>query len=162
MKRYAEEQPYWETTVAPGQSQGEIVDLLEQFGATNTIMMSGQSQGKQAWVVRFQLEGKVYRFLFAPLDCINPNKTSSFGGKKRLASEQAKYQMGRRAVYMVKAVLTAAQDDPAALFGFLELPGIRNNAGLPATAAEVDVDELTAALPDIHIVDSYLLGDGKA
>lgn len=161
MKRYAEDQPYWATTVAPGNSQGEVIDLLEQFGATNTVFMSGQSQGKQAWVVRFQLEGKVYRFLFTPLDCQYPLRSYSFGGKKRLASDQAKYQMGRRAVYMVKAVLTAAQDDPAALFGFLELPGVRNSAGLPATAAELDVDELTSSLPDIQIADSYLLGEGS-
>lgn len=161
MKRFAEDQPYWDTTVAPSKSQGEIIEMLESFGAENTVFMSGQSQGKQAWVIRFQLESRVYRFLFTPLDCKYPLLSRSYGGKRRLATDQAKYQMGRRAVYMVKAILTAAQDDPAALFGFLELPGVRNSAGLPATAAELNVDELTSSLPDIQISSTFLLGDGQ-
>jgi hypothetical protein len=30
--RYAEEANYWDTTVLPGNSQGEIIALLEEFG----------------------------------------------------------------------------------------------------------------------------------
>jgi hypothetical protein len=46
--------------------------------------------------------------------------------------------MGRIAVYFVKAILTAAEAQPAALFGFLELPGAHPGA-IPVTAAELDI-----------------------
>ena len=35
---YAEDMNYWDTTVAPGKSMGEIQELLEDFGVTNMIV----------------------------------------------------------------------------------------------------------------------------
>lgn len=157
MKRFAEDANYWTTTVMPGTSQGEISDLLEQFGATAVIIITGQVQGRIAWVIRFQWEGRSYRFLFTPLTCRKPEISYSFSGKRRTVLEQSKYQMGKVAVNFVKAVLTAAETTPAALFGFLELPAV-TQSGMPATAAELDVDGLTAALPEINI---KLLGEGE-
>lgn len=148
MTRYAEDANYWATTVAPAVSQGEIIALLEEFGATAVFMMQGQAGGKLAWVIRFQWDGRSYRFTFTPLECANPYKSYSFGGKRRQASDQARYQMGRIAVAFVKAILTAAEATPASLFGFLELPGARPGS-IPPTAAELDVDGLTAALPEL-------------
>ena len=41
--RFAEKANYWATTVHPAKSQGEIIELLEEFGAVNYQMMQGQS-----------------------------------------------------------------------------------------------------------------------
>jgi hypothetical protein len=154
--RYAEDANYWETTVHPAKSQGEIVELLENFGADSVMVVQGQAGGNYAWMIRFRWDGRNYRFLFTPLACRTPEKQSSFGGKRRAHSEQARYQMARTATHFVKAILTAAEAEPGALFGFMELPGAGSRAGVPAIASEIDVrqlvDDSTPLLPDI-IVD---------
>ncbi len=141
MKKFAEEFNYWNTTVHPSKSQGEIIAMLEEFGIQNTQVSAGISEGKHAWLIRFHWDGKPYRFLFIPLECKYPSKRMSFGGKIRSAEEQSRYQMGRIAVYFIKAVLTAAECQPAALFGFMEL-NAKNKNGLPITAAEIDFNLL--------------------
>jgi len=146
--RFAEDGNYWQTTVHPAKSQAEIMELLEDFGTFNMIISQGQAQGKRAWMVRFEWRGVVYRFVFVPLECRDPLKEVSFGGKRRPHSEQAYYQMGRIAVYFVKAILTAAETNPDALFGFVELPGAgTHGGGLPITAAELGIEGLVGALP---------------
>jgi hypothetical protein len=157
MTRFAEDANYWDTTVHPAKSLGEIQEILEDFGVTNTLVTQGQAGDQLAWVIRFEWQGRTYRFLFTPLKCRFPNKISTFAGKKRTAEEQARYQMGRIAVYFVKAVLTAAEAQPAALFGFLELPGATHRSGIPATASELGIQGLTAALPEIKLPE---LGSG--
>lgn len=149
--RYAEEANYWSTTVHPAVSQGEITQLLDSFGAQAIMVMSGQSAGRFAWLIRFQWNDRSYRFAFRPLICKNPNKSYSFGGKRRSAEDQSKYQMGRIAVHFVKAILTAAEADPAALFGFVELPGA-GHGGIPSIASELDVDGIVGALPNINVL----------
>ena len=148
--RFAENANYWDTTVHPAKSLGEIQELLESFGAMNTIITQGQAGEKLAWLIRFQWRERVYRFVFTPLECRWPNNTRSFGGKRRAHSEQARYQMGRIAAWFVKAILTAAEANPAALFGFLELPAARPG-GMPPTAAELDVTGLISILPPIRV-----------
>ena len=78
---YAENAPYWNTTIHPAKSQAEIVEMLEAFGAESIMTMQGQSLGKHAWLVRFQWIDRNYRFLFMPKTCRNPEKVSRFGGK---------------------------------------------------------------------------------
>lgn len=108
------------------------------------------------------MEGKTYRFIFVPRDPQQPNESKLYGKIRRTRKEQAVCQMGRRAVNMVKNVLACAEDDPAALFGFLELgSGLYNEGGLPATAAEINVDGLSRALPEIKINNPYLLESGE-
>lgn len=158
-RTYAEDMNYWSTTVHPSISQGEISKMLEEFGASSVLVMTGQAGGRYAWLIRFQWEGRSYRFAFSPLPCRGPQRAYTFSGKKRTAEEQARYQMGRIALGFVKAILTAAEASPAALFGFMELPGVRSESGIPVTAAELDVSELTGALPEIT-VRPLLLGDG--
>lgn len=158
MARYAEEANYWTTTVHPAKSQGEISEMLDDFGATAVFTMTGQVNGKYAWLIRFQWQGRQYRFTFIPLTCADPNKSFSFPDRKRrTADEQARYQMGRIAVNFVKAILTAAEATPAALFGFIELP-IKNDQGLLATTAELDIEGLTSALPALTL---KALGTGQ-
>lgn len=159
MTIYAEDRPYWDTIVSPANSQGEITDLLERFGATTVFMMSGVAGGRAAWMIRFQWQERSYRFTFVPLTCREPNKINTYGKVRRTHADQARYQMGRIAVNFVKAILTAAEATPAALFGFLELPGARPGSGIPPTAAELNVNGLVAALPDIDLPP--LLEDGK-
>lgn len=160
MMRCAEDANYWDTTVHPAKSLGEIQEMLEGFGVTNIITTQGQiAGGGTAWLVRFQWNNRAYRFIFAPLGCRYPNKISSFNGKKRVHSEQARYQMGRIAVWFVKAILTAAEANPHALFGFLELPGAARRGSIPPTAAELDVDVLTASLP---LIDLPMLEEGES
>ena len=144
--RYAEETNYWQTTVQPAKSQGEIVELLEDFGALNQAIMQGQAGGRYAWLVRFEWNQKSYRFAFVPLECKFPDKISSFNKKKIMHTKQAKRQMGRIAVYFVKAILTAASTNPDALFGFLELP---SGEGLPRTAGELGLDHVVSLLPQL-------------
>lgn len=146
--RYAEKANYWETAVHPAKSQGEIMEMLDEFGATASALMQGQADGRYAWLIRFQWQGKSYRFTFVPLVCQYPNKISKFSGKARSHEDQAKYQMGRIAVYFVKAILTAAEAHPFALFGFMELPETARNGALPMVAGELDSDRITSALPD--------------
>lgn len=155
--RYAEDANYFQTTVHPAASQGEIAQMLDEFGATAIMTATGEAGGRYAWAIRFQWMGRAYRFKFTPLTCQNPDKTYTFGGKKHTAGEQARYQMGRIAVNMVKAVLTAAECDPDALFGFLELPGAATGS-LPPTAAELDVTGLTGLL---DMPQFPMLGDGE-
>lgn len=147
MKRYAEDWNYFDTTVHPAKSQAEIIELLEDFGASNYLIQQGQVGGKFAWLVRFEWQGKSYRFAFTPLDCRSPNHERSFGGKRRTYTEQARYQMGRIAVHFIKAILTAAEANPDALFGFLELPEVATRGGVAVTAAELGAEGLTRALP---------------
>jgi hypothetical protein len=146
MNRWAEEANYWDTTVTPAKSQGEITELLQDFGAESTMMAQGQADGRYAWLVRFRWHEANYRFAFTPLTCQWPLKQSNFAGKRREHSEQAKYQMGRIACHFVKAILTAAEAQPGALFGFMELP-VATHSGVPPVAAELDVSTLLDAAP---------------
>jgi hypothetical protein len=164
MARFAEEANYWNTTVHPAKSQAEIIEMLEDFGAANLMVAQGQANGRLAWMVRFEWQGDSYRFTFIPLECKDPDKTSSFGGKRRSHGEQARYQMGRIAVHFVKAILTAAEAHPHALFGFIELPEAgMHPGGLPVTAGELDVSGLTSALPPLEVGSPvHLLPGGKS
>ncbi len=146
--RYAENSNYWDTTVHPSKSQGEIIELLEDFGADQIMTVQGQSAGKLAWLIRFRWNGANYRFLFTPKMCRYPSKISTFGGKRREHADQARYQMGRTAAWFIKAILTAAEEKQDAMFGFLELPGAGNHpSGIPYTAAELDTHELVSLAP---------------
>lgn len=148
--KYAEDFNYFDTTVHPAKSLGEIQEMLEDFGAEGMIVTQGSAGGNYAWLIRFQWQGRAYRFLFTPLACRWPDKVTSFGGKRRRNDEQARYQMGRIAAWFVKAILTAAETQPAALFGYMELPGARPG-GIPPVAHELDVEELAGMLPPIEL-----------
>ncbi|RJX17567.1 MAG: hypothetical protein C4575_13060 [Desulforudis sp.] len=159
MNRFAEEANYWDTTVSPAKSQGEIMEMLGSFGADSTMVAQGRSGGKYAWMIRFQWQERNYRFAFTPLDCSLPDKISSFGGNKRKHQEQAKYQMGRIAVHFVKAILTAAETQPGALFGFLELPNVAAHpGGVPYIASEVDISTFVETIP---LLPDLIQGDGE-
>jgi len=147
MKRHAEEANYWQTTVSPSRSQGEIMELLNDFGTSNYQITQGRTLGSVAWLVRFEWIGHSYRFIFTPLDCKKPEIVHSFGGDRRPHKEQALYQMGRIAIHFVKAILMAAEAHPHALFGFMELPHTSSGNGLPLTAGELDIIELQSMLP---------------
>lgn len=159
--RFAEDANYWDTTVHPARSQGEISEMLEKFGADAVMIAQGKAGGRFAWLVRFQWQGRNYRFAFTPLVCRVDSKLSSFGGKQRMHIEQAAYQMGRIAVNFVKAILTAAEAQPQALFGFMELPGAAGDrvagTGLPPVAAEIDVSALISAAPLLQL--PFTIGD---
>jgi hypothetical protein len=149
-KEHAEDRPYWATTVHPAKSQGQIIELLENFGAKDMIVSQGHSQGQVAWVIRFKWLGRVYRFVFTPRACRSPDKESSFNSRRRTHADQARYQMGRTAVHFIKAILTAAEEHEGALFGFLELPEAGSHrGGLPLVASEVDMSSLMGDLPPL-------------
>lgn len=150
-KIYAEEMNYFQTTVHPAKSQGEIVALLEEFGVENIIFTQGLSAGRiVAWIVRFEWDGRTYRFGFKPLECLNPDKDKSYGGRRRANKMQAKWQMGRIAVHFTKAILTAATVSSHALFGYVELPEAGTyKDGSPIIAGELGIDGLTGALPNL-------------
>ncbi len=118
-KRYAEDHPYFDTTIAPSKSLSEIQELLNDFSAEAIMAVQGQTAGKYAWMIRFAWESRSYRFLFTPLECRYPTKIRSYKKDRRPNNEQARYQMGRIAVFFVKAILTAAATNPHSLFGFL-------------------------------------------
>ncbi len=152
MKTYAEQSPYWDTTVSPAKSQGEILELLTDFGAEATMIGQGESHGQFAWMVRFAWLGRSYRFVFTPLPLQNPGKLYTVSGRHATAEDRARQQMGRIALNFVKAILTAAQMNPDALFGFLELPNARPGSAVPATAAELDVSVLISASADLFVL----------
>ena len=157
--RYAEDANYWSTTVHPAKSQATIIETLEDFGANSYQIMQGQAGGRFAWLVRFEWHGRSYRFAFTPLEPEFPEKLSAFGGKRRTHEAQTRRQMGRIATHFVKAVLTAAEADPHALFGFMELPDTATTGGLPRIAAELDTSGIVSALPVLP-ADTLLLPDG--
>lgn len=158
--RLAEKANYWSTTVHPTKSLAEIAVRLEEFGATQYTTAQGQAKGRSAWLIRFEWMQQTYRFVFSPLTCEHPDKESAFGGKRRTHRDQARWQMGRIAVHFVKAILTAAEAHPHALFGFLELPEMgMHPGGVPVTAGELNVEGLTSLLPEIGAV--AMLGDGN-
>jgi hypothetical protein len=140
--RYAELGNYWDTTVSPAKSMGEIQEILESFGVEDIMITQGQAAGKLAWIIRFRWQEQTYRFLFTPLVCQWPNQVNTYAGKKRTHDEQARFQMGRIAAWFVKAVLTAAEAQPAALFGFLELPAVAHDGAIPLVASEVNIERL--------------------
>lgn len=144
---FAEDMNYFDTTVPLSRSIGEVGELLDNFGASASIVSQGRSDGKLAIAVRFQYASRTYRFTFIPYPCRNPEKTRKIGGRYRTNAEQAGLQVGRIAVNFVKAILTAAEMNPAALFGFLELPGYGSRAGAPVIASEIPVEDLTGLLP---------------
>lgn len=145
--RKAEQANYFDTTVQPGNSQGEILGLLEEFGAESVMVAQGNANGRFAWLVRFRWNGANYRFVFTPLECEQPDQVNSFGGKRRTHAEQARFQMGRIAIHFVKAILTAAEAQPGALFGFMELPMAAQGSGMPPVAAELDISVLIDKAP---------------
>jgi hypothetical protein len=149
--KYAEDLNYFDTTVHPAKSLGEIQELLEDFGADAIMTTMGQANGTFAWLIRFQWRDHAYRFTFVPAPCRWPNKIMSYSGKRRSNDDQSRWQMGRIAMNFVKAILTAAQTQPAALFGFLELPGARQGSRIPPVASELDVEQLTGLLPGIEL-----------
>jgi hypothetical protein len=51
MKLYAEDSNYWDTTVHPAKSLGEVQELLEDFGVKNMIVTQGKAGGQLAWIV---------------------------------------------------------------------------------------------------------------
>lgn len=157
--RYAENANYWTTKVSPFVSQGEIYAMLKMFGVEGMAITQGQTaDGRDALLVRFGWLGESYRFVFVPLCCEYPDKTRRVGKEVRTHDEQALYQMGRVAMHGVKAILTIAEATPAVLAGFKELPGAGHHAdGMPYTLGELDMRELTAALPAIQIDRSRLL-----
>jgi len=157
--RYAEEANYFDTTVHPAKSLGEIQEMLDHFGAENVFVAQGTAGGKTAWLIRFMWQGKPYRFAFTPLDCRNPEITLTVGGKKLTNSERAKYQMGRIAVHFTKAILTAAEAHPHALFGFMELSTGQPAGQLPPTAGELNVDGLAQALPELSLPQLTISGE---
>ena len=159
--RYAEDANYWQTTVHAARSMGEVIELLEKFGVQRHELRQGQTGGRSAWMIRFEWREATYRFVFVPLECQYPDKVSSFGGTKRPHHKQAEYQTGRRALHFIKAILVAADDQPAALFGFIELPGVSHPSGIPATAAELDVRGLTEKLPELTVSGIGILTDGS-
>lgn len=157
--QYAEELNYFDTTVHPSKSLGEIQEMLEDFGADNVMVAQGKSGGKHSWLIRFMWQGKPYRFIFSPLPCRQSLTEHSYGGKRRTNEEQARWQMGRIAVHFVKAILTAADAHPNALFGFMEIAMAGAPGRLPPTAAELNVDGLVKALPDLDIPSMPLLDE---
>ena len=159
--RFAEKANYWMTTIYPAKSQAAIIKLLEDFGAMSYQIMQGKVGGRYAWLVRFDWKGKSYRFVFTPIECENPEKQSSFNKKRRTHEAQAKYQMGRIAAHFVKAILTAAESHPHALFGFTEIPDTARGGALPMTAGELDTSGIVSALPPLP-GDTFLLTNGGA
>jgi hypothetical protein len=138
MKKFAEEMNYWGTTVHPMKSQGEVLAMLEDFGAESTQVTQGTAGGNYGWLVKFHWKGNTYRFTFMPLVCKNPDLAMGYGGKRLTHKEQSRYQMGRIAVFFIKALLTAAETQPDALFGFLELPSKTGGYTTPREALEKD------------------------
>lgn len=157
MKKFAEDMSFFDTSVPPGKSLGEIQTLLEEFGADNYQVSQGQSGGKYAWLIRFTWMGKPYRFAFTPIDCRQPQLVRSYAGKKRINEEQSRWQMGRIAFNFCKAILNAAEMHPHALFGFMEISAGTQPGCLPRTAGEMDVDDLVKALPDFDGTSMLLI-----
>ncbi len=156
--RTAEEANYFMTTIHPAASMGEIQAMLDDFGADAIQTMSGSQDEKSYWMIRFRWLGRFYRFTFQPLQCANPEKIITVAGKKRTCSDQAKYQMGRIAVFAVKAVLTASEAMPGALYGFAELAA-QNGDGIPIIVSELDITGINKCLPDLS--KNLQLKDGK-
>lgn len=154
MKRFAEKANYFTTTIHPAQSMGEIQAMLDDFGAASVQTATGIEKGVPTWMIRFNWLGQFYRLTFTPLICEFPDKEMTVSGKRRTCFEQAKYQMGRIAVFAVKALLTAAEAMPGALMGFAELQAV-NQDGMPITVQELDLPKLSAAST------KFLLQDGK-
>lgn len=157
-KNYAELMNYFDTSVHPMKSLGEIQEMLEEFGAQNVTVVQGQTQGIHAWLIRFMWRDRPYRFVFVPMPCRLPQQIRSFAGKKRTHEEQSRWQMGRIAVNFVKAILTAAGASPHALFGFMEISVGAQPGRLPPTAAEMDVTGLVQALPGVDMVPMLIDG----
>lgn len=74
-----------------------------------------------------------------------------------------KWQVSQDAVDFVKAILTAAEAHPHAIFGFIELPQAgMHPGGLPLTAGELGASGLTSALPHLEVGSLvHLLPGGK-
>jgi hypothetical protein len=162
--KYAENSPFWRTTVNPYKSQGEITALLDDFGAEAVGVMSGRIGGETAWMIRFNWRGHSYRFEFQPLP-LKPRpkfaKDLTDLQKKKL-QDQRICQMGRIALTFVKAMLTAADTKPSALFGFMELPDVgKRTNGLPFTAGQLDTSNIQKTFRALPSSDDFAIDSNE-
>lgn len=134
-KEWAQDFPYWGTTVAASKSRASLDDELDKFGARVIIIATGRMENKISWRISFEYNDKPYLLTFNPLPVYNSTEAKE---------EQAIKQMGRLAFYTVKNLCMAAELLPASLFGFLALT---DACGKTTTAAELGVDNIIGQLP---------------
>lgn len=135
MSKYAQEMPYWGTTVAPEKSRAEIDKLLRKHGTRVVQITTGRMDGKEAWRITFEHKDKPYQLDFHPLEV----KTSFGREPTSKQSEQALCQMGRFAFFAIKNLVVIAEQLPAALFGFMAIP---DEKGQTRIAADLGVEGL--------------------
>lgn len=146
MTKYAEDMNFWRTSVDLSKSQGEILKLLDSFGASEYGIIRAKLENKEGLAIRFKWQNDFYRLTFHPYPTrgkSNDTIATKPGGQRISKSEAALRQMGRIAVTYTKGLLLAADYKPETLFSFKELPypNMPPNI-LPPVAHELDIKDL--------------------
>lgn len=139
-KQYAQNFPYWQTTIKPSKSKAEVDEILARYGARVVQITTGRLEGKEAWRIAFIYDDTPYQLVFHPLPLKQDYPTTK-------QEYQALCQMGRLAVYTIKNLMMIGKLQPAALFGFMAIPGPR---GETRTTAELGVEGLVNILPELE------------
>jgi hypothetical protein len=115
-KKWAQEFPYWETSVDMKKSIQEMASLLQSFGANRYGFENTEVSGNPVLSVVFSMGEKGYQVDFRGKEVYQPFRVKNH----KLRVER---QLGRLAYYGLKSLLALAQDMPEAMTGFLLLPG---------------------------------------
>lgn len=143
MAKYAQQMPYWGTTIKPSKSRAEIDDQLRKAGARIVQITTGRLGNKEAWKITFEYKDNPFQLVFHPLEV----KTTYRRDSTISQQNQALCQMGRFAFYCIKNLLIIAEQQPAALFGFLAISG---PDGKPMIAADLGVEGMMAMNPQLE------------
>ena len=149
---YAQDAPYWGTTVSTEKSQAGILQILGKLGASQVgVHLQQVKTQENVMVIMFEWpkNSKVYRrFEFPRLEIRKPKYGRYREKPTPVQTEQAQRQAARIGFYMLKNLVTFMHMYPFLLTGFAEIPkaGIRED-GLALTVGELEQDQLLKALP---------------
>lgn len=149
---YAQDAPNWNCAVPEQDSIGDLMGILYKLGAQKVQVGYQNLRGQRALLVRFEWpeSSEMYRrFEFVPLPIRPPRHARGWKPTERQV-ELARRQMARRAVHLLKQLISFFGSLPQLMTGFLEVPGLpATEDGMARTLGEIETnpDFLKKALP---------------
>ena len=149
---YAQDAPYWGTSVPTERSQAGILQILSKLGASKVGVHLQQVKAQEnVMVIVFEWpknSGVYRRFEFPRLEFRKPKRGRYQAKSTPAQTEQLQRQAARIGFYMLKNLVTFMHMYPFLLTGFAEIPnaGVRED-GLALTVGELEHDQLLKALP---------------
>lgn len=149
---YAQDAPNWQCRVPEQDSVGDLMGILYKLGAQKVAIGYQKMRGQRTLIVRFEWpeDSEMYRrFDFVPLSIRPPRHARSDWEPTELQVEYARRQMARRAVHLLKQLVSFFASLPQLMTGFLEVPGLpATEDGMARTLGELETNpDFRKALP---------------